>query len=82
MAETIQTIIEFLGSAIETLFDWFIGFFENFFTGRSFANVGRSIINIFLNGNIDFSLQSILELLFGVTFIIFAIKMIIHLVRG
>lgn len=82
MSEVLEDVVSLIGDGVSVLFDWFLDFFKGVFSGRSIANVGRSVIDIFLVGKFDFDLKSIFELLFGIVFIIFAFKMLVHIIRG
>lgn len=82
LQDAVELFFSFLYDAASWLFDSFLNFFGDIFTGRSISSVGSSILNIFMHGTFDFNLISILETLFGIAFLIFFIKMIIHIVRG
>ncbi|MCR4795323.1 MAG: hypothetical protein K5898_09175 [Ruminococcus sp.] len=82
MTEIFSDVADFLGDAIQDLFSWVLGFLSDIFTGEALISFGRSIIGIFSNGSFDFSIKSLFELLFGVAFIIFAVKLIISIIRG
>lgn len=82
MSEILDTVLSFLSSSISDLIDWVLGFIGDIFTGRSLASLGNSVISIFTNGTFDFSLKSIIETLFGVAFVIFAIKLLVNIIRG
>ena len=80
--DAVELLFSFIYEAASWLFDSFLNFFSDIFTGRSITSVGSSILNIFMHGMFEFNLISVLETLFGITFLIFFIKMIIHIVRG
>lgn len=80
--DAVELLFSFIYDAVSWLFDSFLNFFSDIFTGRSITSVGSSILNIFMHGTFEFNLISVLETLFGITFLIFFIKMIIHIVRG
>lgn len=82
MTEIFSDVADFLGEAIQDLFSWVLGFLSDIFTGEALISFGRSVIGIFSNGSFDFSIKSLFELLFGVAFIIFAVKLIISIIRG
>ena len=82
MSDVVDSILSFLADSFTFLFDWFVDFFKDIFSGRSIVSVGRSILGIFIDFKIDFDLKSIFETLFGIVFIIFALKLIIHIIRG
>ena len=82
MAELLQSVIEFLADSISDLLEWFLGFFQDIFTGQTIIKFGRAVLGIFLNGSFDFGIKSLFELLFGVAFLIFAIKFLVSLIRG
>ena len=82
LGSIVDTVLTFLKDSISWLLDWFLDFFADIFTGRSIASVGSSVLNIFIHGTFDFSLKSVFELLFGVAFLILAIKILVNLIRG
>lgn len=82
MTEIFTDVVDWLGERIQDLFSWVIGFLSDIFTGEAIIKFGRALIGIFSNGSIDFDLKSLFELLFGIAFIIFAVKLIISIIRG
>lgn len=82
MSEVVESVLDLLGDSIKSLLEWFLDFFTDIFTGETIRSFGHSVLNLFINGSFDFSLKSLFELLFGVAFLIFAVKLIIHIIRG
>jgi hypothetical protein len=82
MTEIFSDVADWLGEAIQDLFSWVLGFLSDIFTGEALVSFGRSCLGIFLNGTFDFNIKSLFELLFGIAFIFFAVKLIISIIRG
>lgn len=82
MSDIVDSVLSFLSDSFFFIFDWVVDFFKDIFSGRSVISVGRSILNIFLDFKIDFDIKSLFETLFGIVFIIFALKLIVNLIRG
>ena len=53
MAETVNSILEFLGDAVSSLLSWVLGFFKDIFTGDTIKAFGSAIVGVFTGGSFD-----------------------------
>lgn len=82
MTEIFTEVADWLAEAIQELYSWVLGFLYDIFTGETIVKFGRALINLFTGGSFDFGLKSLFEMLFGIAFLIFALKLIISIIRG